>query len=62
MTMTDWKASWVKTLVDDGFSPSTAVDTYNAMYGRDGPDTTKCPRKEAFALLGKLESQALDPT
>jgi hypothetical protein len=59
MTMTDWKASWVKILVDDGFSPSTAVDTYKAMYVRDGPDISKCPKNEAFALLGKLDSQRL---
>lgn len=57
MTMTEWKESWVKTLVDDGFSSNTALDTYKAMYGRDGPDINKCAKTEAFALLGKLDTQ-----
>lgn len=57
MSSNDWKTNWVKTVVDAGFSPSTALDTYMAMYGRDGPDLSKNPENEALDLLGKLETQ-----
>lgn len=57
MTVTEWKESWVKTVVDAGFSQSTAIGTYKAMYGRDGPDLLKCAKKsEALAMLGKLDT------
>ncbi|MDO9420316.1 MAG: hypothetical protein Q7T66_06615 [Herminiimonas sp.] len=56
MTINEWKENWVKTVVDAGFSPNTALDTYKALYGRDGPDIEKCAESEAFALLGKLDT------
>lgn len=57
MTMTEWKENWVKTVVEAGFSQSTAIDTFRAMYGQDGPDLQKCAKSEAFAMLGKLDNQ-----
>lgn len=57
MSIAEWKTTWVKTVVDAGFSHTTALDTYKALYGRDGPDIQKCAESEAFALLGKLDTQ-----
>ncbi len=42
MSIAEWKTTWVKTVVDAGFSHTTALDTYKALYGRDGPDIQKC--------------------
>lgn len=39
------------------FSHTTSLDTYDALYGRDGTNIQKCAEGEAFALLGKLDSQ-----
>ncbi|MFC7297550.1 hypothetical protein [Herminiimonas aquatilis] len=54
MMRIEWRDKWINTLIDAGFSPSTARDTYQAMYGRDGPDLSKNAAQEAKAMLGKL--------
>lgn len=54
MMRIEWRDKWINTLVDAGFSANTARDTYQAMYGRDGPDLTKNATQEAKSMLGKL--------
>lgn len=56
MMQIEWRDKWINTLVDAGFSQHTARDTYQAMYGQDGPDLTKNASQEAKAMLGKLNS------
>lgn len=57
MTMNEWKKMWVDEVVKAGVSLYTALDTYTALYGRDGPDLNKNPKIEASSLLCKLETQ-----
>jgi hypothetical protein len=54
MTTNEWKTRWVEMIVDAGFSPRTAIDTFQAMYGSDGPDVNKNAEEEASGMLGKL--------
>lgn len=54
MMQIEWRDKWINTLVDAGFSANTARDTYQAMYGQDGPDLTRNATQEAKAMLGKL--------
>jgi hypothetical protein len=57
MTTVEWKASWIEVVVEAGFSHATATDTFQAMYGRDGPNLAKDAKEEAALMLGKLEMQ-----
>lgn len=56
MMRIEWRDIWINTLVDAGFSPHTARDTYQAMYGKDGPDLGKNAAQDAKAMLGKLST------
>lgn len=55
MMRIEWRDTWINTLIDAGFSPSTARATYQAMYGDNGPDFNKNPAHEAMAMLGKIK-------
>ncbi len=55
MMRIEWEDTWINTLIDAGFSPSTARTTYQAMYGEAAPDFTKNPAQEAMAMLGKIK-------
>ena len=61
MMRIEWRDKWINTLVDAGFSANTARDTYQAMYGHDGPDITKNAAQEARAMLGKLNPMEDSP-
>jgi len=54
MMRIEWEDTWITTLIDAGFSPSTARATYRAMYKENGPDYNKNPAQEAMAMLGKI--------
>lgn len=56
MMRIEWRDKWINTLIDAGFSPNTARDTYQAMYGTDGPDLTKNAAQDAKAMLGKMNA------
>lgn len=56
MSLNEWKINWVKTVIDGGFSQRTALDTYHAMYGCDGPDLSKSAEVEALLMLGRIET------
>lgn len=60
MMRIEWRDKWINILIDAGFSVHTARDTYQAMYGQDGPDLTKNAAHEAKAMLGKFKTAADD--